>query len=188
MGDGPLWEWSPRAPRFRLTHAPGQGLVLPVGENERLEGETGLERAPGVPDPGRGRAGHAGPQWPWPSRPRPTLLWASVSPRALPEWKEGWGFCRPHPHPHPHVDSWAQGHPAAVQARAGRGAPPSRQVTGSSAPGGHTPLLTQRRPGEGGGGGGTGEELALRSQVSISRGQRPLLGSCQVPRTKGPGG
>lgn len=51
MGDNSLWEWGPLAPRFRLTHTLGQGLVLPVGENERLEGEMGLERAPCVPTP-----------------------------------------------------------------------------------------------------------------------------------------
>lgn len=62
MGNSSHREWRPLAPRFRLTHAPGQGLVLPIGENERLEGETGLERVPCVPDPGRGRAGHSGSQ------------------------------------------------------------------------------------------------------------------------------
>lgn len=51
--------------------------------------------------------------------------WGSSS---QPEWKQSWGLGRPHPTPH--VDSWAQGHLAAVLARA-RWA-------------GHTPLLTQQ--------------------------------------------
>lgn len=70
-------------PRSRLTHTLGQGLVLPVGEDERLEGERGL----------------LGARCPRPPRPHPALLWASVSPHELPGWKEGWGLHRPHPHP-----------------------------------------------------------------------------------------
>lgn len=52
--------------------------------------------------------------------------WGSSS---QPEWKQSWGLGRPHPTPH--VDSWAQGHLAAVLARARWGAPPTCQVTGS---------------------------------------------------------
>lgn len=86
-----------------------------------------LYRQPRVPAPAARRRGPATPpqEPPLPTPLRPPVHRAGQGPN-LSGSRAGASADLT-----PRVDSWAQGHPAAVQARARWGAPPTRQVTGS---------------------------------------------------------
>lgn len=186
MGDDFLLGVEPPLPQVqgspvRLASASSSPSVkMKVWKEKRALVQAAPCPCPGRPPQGSGNAASGAPA------PHPAQApCAQSGPRAQPEWKQGWGFCRPHP-PCRQLGPRSPGSCAGTS-QVGRPAhPPGNRLQARPAHlAGHTPLLTQ--PGVGAEGGrGTGIGGRLWEAKSQSAEDKGLCWAAAKPqRTKG---
>lgn len=144
MGDDFLLGVEPPLPQVqgspvRLASASSSPSVkMKVWKEKRALVQAAPCPRPGRPPQGSGNAASGAPA------PHPAQApCAQSGPRAQPEWKQGWGFCRPHP-PCRQLGPRSPGSCAGTS-QVGRPAhPPGNRLQARPAHlAGHTPLLTQ---------------------------------------------